>query len=525
MNRDRLYFAALVAIIAVSLLRVGATHHVFSAVIDEPVHLIAGYDYLTLHSAISEFSHPPLAHVVCAWPLRHFPEPPAMNGYLPGRGNDLLYRNDHYERNLAASRRGNLIFLLLALVCTWWWAVRTFSRGVALLAVALLGSMPPILAHAGVVTTDMVVAATLPLALIALDRWLEQRTPSRAAFLGLAIALGLLSKFSFIIFFPVCALPLLALRLRSIKGIATLGITTMVAAFIVWGAYFFEFKTIAQAEPQTAIAARGTAFGWIAEHVPLPAPMFWAGVRSTKVHNDSGHLSYLFGRISQRGFWYFFPVIFFFKTPIPFLILMIAGTIAIVRARRGVEFVLMPLALMLAVIPSSINIGIRHILPIYPPLCIVAAAGAAALWSAAAKPPLSRAAALILCSWMFIQVALIHPDYLAWFNEAAGSHPEHIAVDSNLDWGQDILRLGKAARRHHLEGGHVFLSTVTSPSLHGFPQDQPLLPFVRTQGWIAVSETALALEPESTSGGFDWLLKHEKPVERVGRSIRLYYVK
>jgi 4-amino-4-deoxy-L-arabinose transferase-like glycosyltransferase len=537
----RTKYGLLIAIVVVTLVRVGATHRVFSAVLDEPVHIAAGYDWLVNHSNGFDPVHPPLARLVCALPLARF-SPPGTNDLI-GAGNDLLYAaGGRYEHILAVARRGNLVFLLVAMLCVWRWASRTYSAGTALVAVALLGLLPPILGHAGVVTTDMAVAATLPLALIAFERWLERRDAKSAVLLGLAVGVGLLSKFSFVAFFPICAAVLLVLRWisphpapsappsprkrgegtegeglrpaaeRRMRGaILTVAIAAVVAFLTLWAGYFFNFDTIAHVHPESA--------AMIFANVPLPAPLYWAGLHVVKIHDELGHLAFLLGAYSQKGFWYYFPVLFFFKTPIPFLILVIAGIAAIARARRGLEFVLMPLALMLFVMTSHINIGIRHILPIYPPLCVAAAAGAAALWRHAK----GRIAAALLLAWLVIGVALAHPDYLAWFNEFAGRHPERVAVDSNLDWGQDILRLGKAARRKRIERGAVLVVASANISAHGFPAYDGLQPFHPMTGWIAVSETALALDPATPRGGYDWLTKGRE-YERIGKSIRLYFV-
>ena len=505
----RTELALLALLLAVTLARVAATHRVFSAVVDEPVHIAAGYAWLVGHSNAFDPVHPPLARLVCALPLARVGRP--WHSDIIGAGNDLLYAHDRYEHNLAVARRGNLLFLLVAMLCVWAWASRVFSRGVALVAVALLGSLPPILGHAGLVTTDMAVAATLPLALLALDLWLERPDVKRATLLGLAIGLGLLSKFSFVAFFPVCAVVLLIVRRRSEGRWATAFLAAIVAAGIAWGGYFFQVDTIANVHPSSA----GLAYA----NTPLPAPLYWAGLHVVKVHDELGHLSFLLGRYSQRGFWYYFPVLFLFKTPIPFLLLTVAGVAAIVRARRGLEFVLIPLALMLFVLFSHIDIGIRHILPIYPPLCVVAAAGVAALW----RDARGRVAAALLLAWLVVGVELAHPDYMAWFNEFAGRHPERIAVDSNLDWGQDILRLGKAARRHGIERGAVLLVASANITEHGYPVYDLLEPYKPMTGWIAVSETALALDPATPKGGYDWLIKG-RTYERIGKSIRLYYV-
>lgn len=507
----RTKYGLLTAIVVVTLVRVGATHRVFSAVLDEPVHIAAGYDWLVNHSNGFDPVHPPLARLICALPLARF-SPPASHDLI-GAGNDLLYAaGSRYEHNLAAARRGNLVFLLVAMLSVWWWASRTYSVGTALVAVALLGLLPPILGHAGVVTTDMAVAATLPLALIAFERWLERRDAKSAVLFGLAVGVGLLSKFSFVAFFPICAAVLLAVRWRTLrKNVTTIAIAIVVAFLTLWAGYFFNFDTIVHVHPDSAAMTFA--------NVPLPAPLYWAGLHVVKIHDEVGHLSFLLGRYAEKGFWYYFPVLFVFKTPIPFLILMIAGIAAIARARRGLEFVLMPLALMLFVLTSHIDIGIRHILPIYPPLCVAAAAGAAALWRNAK----GRVAAALLMAWLVIGVAIAHPDYLAWFNEFAGRHPERVAVDSNLDWGQDILRLGKAARRHRIERGAVLVVASANIAAHGFPAYDVLQPFQPMTGWIAVSETALALDPRTPKGGYDWLTKGRE-FERIGKSVRLYFV-
>ena len=509
----RTELALLAAIVVLTLVRVAATHHVFSAVLDEPVHIAAGYNWIVKHSNAFDPVHPPLARALCALPLARL-DAPWDHGLIEA-GNDLLYQHDHYERNLAAARRVNLLFLLMAMWCVWWWASRSFSRGTALVAVALLGLLPPVLGHAGVVTTDMAVAATLPLALIAFDRWLERRDAARAILLGLAIGIGLLSKFSFVAFFPICAGALLAARvkaLRSARGLAIIALAAVIAALILWAGYFFDVDTIAHAHPDSANAPFA--------NVRIPAPLYWVGLRAVKIHDEVGHLSFLLGGYSERGFWYYFPVVFFFKTPIPFLLLIIAGVVAIARTRRGIEFVLMPLALMLFVLTSHINIGIRHILPIYPPLCVVAAAGVAALW----RNIKGRVPAALLMAWLVVGVEVAHPDYLAWFNEFAGRHPERIAVDSNLDWGQDLYRLGRAARRHHIERGSVLVVASVNIMAHGYPAWDDVQPFKPTTGWMAVSETALALDPATPKGGYDWLTKNRQ-YERIGRSIRLYYVR
>jgi 4-amino-4-deoxy-L-arabinose transferase-like glycosyltransferase len=402
--------------------------------------------------------------------------------------------------HLARARMGNLVFLALALICTIVWGLR-FGRGVALLAAAMLASLPPILGHTGVATTDMAVAATLPLALLAFDRWLRERTYANAILAGCAIGLGALSKFSFALFFPVSVLALLLARRPRLEAKRTaigFAIAACAAFLLIWAGYRFTF---------------GTSDTW--PNLPMPAPAFLHGLTIVQRHNALGHDSYLFGAVHHFGWWYYVPAVFFFKTPLPFLLLAAIGAAVIAtRRREALDLVLIPVALMLSVLPSTINIGVRHILPIYPPLCVVAAIGAAALW----QNRRARIVAAAACVWLFAGVALAHPDYLAWFNEAAGRHPEHIAVDSNLDWGQDALRLRRFVRQQHIPEIFLFCYD-TVPIDHGIN----LPPGRKAHGWVAVGETPIHIDPYARAGAYDWLREYE-PVRRIGTSIRLYHI-
>jgi hypothetical protein len=509
------WLAACSLIAAVAVLRVASTHRVFSAVVDEPIHIAAGHQWW-LGEPAWDALHPPLAKLLFAAALRNTPPPAAHD--RAGYAFELLYARADAVRTLARARMGNLVFLLIAFAAVVAWA-RRYGDGVALLAGALFASLPPILGHAGLATTDMAVAAMLPVALLALDRWLRQPTTGNALLLGTAMGAGALTKYSFLLFFLVCGLVLIACarqeveRRTSVRRVRRFALALLTAILILWAGYRFQFAPLATFRSVTMPPASTLSppMAWLYTRVPIPAPSFFGGLVILKWYNLAGRPAFLLGQVSDKGWWYYFPVVFFFKTPLPFLLLAVAGA-AVLMGRREPALLLMPLALMLAAMRSSINIGVRHILPIYPLLCIVAAVGAAALWKR------WKAATAILLAWLFIGTAVAHPDYLAWFNEAAGRHPERIAVDSNLDWGQDMLRLARLARRRGIPSIAMNCVSAMPFARFGVP-DRPLPPFTPVTGWVAVSETALAL---SERGAYAWL--DGKPYERVGRSIRLYRI-
>jgi 4-amino-4-deoxy-L-arabinose transferase-like glycosyltransferase len=245
-----------------------------------------------------------------------------------------------------------------------------------------------------------------------------------------------------------------------------------------------------------------------------------------------GHVTYLLGELRSYGWWYYFPLIVLLKTPLPFILLSAAGFLLLLRRRacagRALGPALAAVAILLMVIPARVNIGIRYVLPIYPLLSIVAGFATVELWKSGKAFLVSRVLVSILVISQVGSSLLAHPDYLPYFNFLAGHHPAEIAVDSDLDWGQDLLRLAEAARRHNIEAlgltyfGSADVSKQTLPALRTLDPCHPMT------GWMAISETlyrqGLKGFPKSPCGvGYLWL-KPYSPLEEIGKSIRLYYI-
>lgn len=522
-DRRVAYWAAVALLVIIASVRVASTHRTFSVVVDEPAHLGAGYDWWQGRYDV-DASHPPLARILFALPFARAADPGTR--HLVDLGNELLYRAESYRRAIAAGRAGNLVALIAATLATAALARRLFSTSVAITATAIYTALPPILGHAGLMTTDMIAAAAIAVALWAFDRFLEQPDWSRTIVLGLALGGGLLSKFSFLVFFPAAvAVWLLARRtLPSHRVRAALAI----ACVVVWAGYRFDVATPAERSAQGAVlwevAAPGRlapAARWAAENLVLPAPQFFNGVALLRIHDATGHYAFLLGEVRDSGWWYYFPVVFFYKTPLPFLLLCGLGLLVAIRLRDRAALALcgVAMAIMAVAMTSAINIGVRHVLPLYAPLAIVAAFAAARIWTSA-RDAYGRAIVAAIGLWFFAGPALAHPDYLAWFNEAAGRTPAVVAVDSNIDWGQDTLRLARYIREHALERVHVDILSSARLAEHGIEPD-PFDPGKRTPGWLAISETQLALR--GSAGAYDWLRIY-KPVARVGRSIRIYSI-
>jgi hypothetical protein len=269
----------------------------------------------------------------------------------------------------------------------------------------------------------------------------------------------------------------------------------------------------------------------IGREVPLPAPEFFAGIHRVRVYNAAGHNAFLLGETRLDGWWYFYPVALLTKTPIAFLALVVTGVVVLTRRSGSRARLLLPFFLALLVLAvgctARLNLGLRYILPIYPLLSICAGFGLAFfLRSRRARIP----GAILLC-WFLIASAVAHPDYLSYFNEPARPFDDRILLDSNLDWGQDLDRLGR--RLEEIGADEVALSYFGSawPTEHVEAVVHPLHLGVFTRGWVAISEMNLkgigfGLDPAAGGGpaeGFAWLDAFGPP-EMIGHSIRLYNV-
>ncbi len=148
---------------------------VYSNTWDEPEHLAAGVELLDLGRYEYDTEHPPLARILLAVGpylagARSFGTPPP-NGTQ--EGIDILYSGGHYWLFLTLARLGMLPFLVLLLTATWLWARRLFASPLAaLLTVLLLACVPPVLGNGALASLDVAAAATILLALYALQRWL-----------------------------------------------------------------------------------------------------------------------------------------------------------------------------------------------------------------------------------------------------------------------------------------------------------------------------------------------------------------
>ena len=442
-----------------------------------------------------------------------------------------------------------LVFFVAGAGVVWLWSLRLFGDLPAAVALGMFVCLPPVLGHAGLATTDMALAATVVAALYAFVRWLEIASLRSSLALGLLAGLAVASKFSAVLFLAAGGVAVLltawaverpspgSIVVAVARRIRFVSVSVLVLFVTLWAVYRFSIEPPAGERHALAGEVREASDRTLKTAVfrllktPIPAGGLVRGVLEVRGHQERGHFAFFFGEFRDRGWWYYYPVELLIKSPIPFLLLALAGAFGSLRRSRVERSWanLAPLscaaAILAAAMSSRINIGIRHVLPVYLLLCIVASRAAyEALRSSRRLASLGTVG--ILVGWLTAYSFYEHPDYLASFSEVVRA-PEEIVSDSDLDWGQDLRRLSTRARELGIERIAIgACSTCRYPECADLPEARSLIPGEPVEGWVAIGEWCLRVWPRSGQvqkpDAFAWL--EGRSFERVGKSIRLYYL-
>jgi 4-amino-4-deoxy-L-arabinose transferase-like glycosyltransferase len=542
-----------------------------SAVYDETAHLPAGYTYLTLRDFRMNPEHPPLAKELAALPLLLMdlrmpnPSPPWALGQQWEFGHRFLYQWNDGDRVLFWGRLPMVALGCVLGAAVLLWTQRHFGLRAGAIAFFLCVLSPDVLAHGQIVTTDLAVTLFVFLSVIAFQAVTHRITALRVLLAGLATGAAFASKFSAIVLVPTLSVLAVAGALspgpmtlapfaatpRKVSGalprlaalaLALLAIGAIALAF-VWATYGFHPRLAN--DPEAA-----AAFSWARLERPGAASGALRTVRAagllpdayvyglaTAIRDAEARPAFLFGHVSPDGWWYYFPATFLLKTPLALL-----GLLALpLFARREEDgrreamhaFLWLPVAIYVGVtLTRHLNIGHRHLLPIYPFLFAAAGSAAAAAVTAGRG---RRWAVLALSAWYAVSVLHVHPHYLGYFNELVGGPSQgwRYLVDSNVDWGQDLKALKSWTDEHAVT--HLKLSYFGSadPAYYRIPCE--MLPSkmhpdppravgeVRAGELVAVSATNL--QGVYFEGAERHLMNHFRaltPIDRVGYSIFIF---
>jgi hypothetical protein len=470
-----LTWAAVIVLLAVQAAQIAFVVHRESLTFDEDDHIFAGYMMFHTGDYGLNPEHPPLVKLLAALPLlgRSLWTPPPRNrefkteAYLGGR--DFLAHNDGGNQHLVFRMRLAAGLLALALPVLVFCAAREwFGTTAGLVALVLVSFDPNLLAHSALVTTDMGVTLFFLAGIYAFYRYVKQPSLIRLLVAGIAAGLLLATKHSGILLAPMLVLLIgweifaapkgsrarLALRLgRAFAVIVATGV------LVLWCFYGFRYA----ARPaglwlNTSLADYAAPLGnfnssvilFFARFHLLPESYLIGLVDVKRVAEF--YPTFIFGKVHAHGVWWYFPAVILIKTTLGLLALVALAAWAILtgRLRKGRElaFILIPWFVYLAVaIQAGMNIGARHILPLYVFAAIFAAAGIVALADS------NRRWAWVCAVLVFAHIAsalLVFPNYIAYANEAWGgpTNVHNLLSDANVDWGQQLFQVKDWQDRH-----------------------------------------------------------------------------
>jgi hypothetical protein len=536
-----------------------------SATFDETAHLGAGYTYTRFGDFHLNPEHPPLAKWVAGIAL--LPLKPRIDSSWKTLdqwkfGSSFLYEWNDADRLLFWGRLP-IVFLGLLLGLAVWWAARDlYGRAAGAVAMVLYLSTPDFLAHGQLVTTDMAVALFVFLSVYSYYRAFKCLTIFSGLGVCLSVGFALASKLTGVLVLPMLALTGVAFTLSSspmtaghravvtkVRRLAMAGGLLAVVAIggciILWMCYGFRYRI---APPTESVSWIDWSYFWARSgavnrvmRALHPLHLMPAGYEFSVLYTSdtATRASFLLGQHSATGWWYYFIITFLIKSTIPFMLLVLLGGVLIRRCGAGFAseaMLLLPVIFYwLVALSSSLNIGHRHLLPIYPFLVVFAAKVGQVF-----KDPRGRVFTLIvglLMGWNVLETARVYPHFLSYFNEIAGGPAGGYRwlVDSNLDWGQDLKMLGEYRRQHPVsEPFYLSYFGTASPAYYqvnalpvaGSPEGGVSPDQIRRGSLLAVSATNLqcAYIRDPAVEEFMGRLRELTPEARIGYSIFIYRV-
>jgi 4-amino-4-deoxy-L-arabinose transferase-like glycosyltransferase len=316
----------------------------------------------------------------------------ALNMRLFGGAVDLL----------TAARIGAALLFGVAAAAIFLWIASKRGEREGLVAAAVFVLMPRLFAHGHFANIEMATLLLWLLTVIAFERGIERRGWSVAC--GALFGLALLTKIN-AVFLPVLLLPwgLLFHGRKALRNIAAMALCGPLIFLIGWPVMWYH--------PAAALHA------YLADKAQrMIIPVYYLGT----AYRD---------RVAP---WHYPFVMLLATTPLPVLVALTAGAWRYVRTLRAkwsesahealvVWGFLFPVCLLaLPGVPKYD--GIRLMLPAYPFLAALAAAGAVAAWDSLGRGRrwAGAACAAVLAAWLLLPVVAFHPYQLCYYGELAG---------------------------------------------------------------------------------------------------------
>jgi MFS family permease len=566
-NSKTWVWLAVIVLLAVQVVQVVIVLHRESLTWDEEDHMYAGYRMWKDRDYGLNPEHPPLVKLLATLPVLgdRLWVPPLKGIYFKGEaylgGRDWLEHNDGAKQRLVFRMRLAAAVLAIALSLVIFFAAREwFGTAAALVALTLAAFDPNLLAHSGLVTTDLGAALFFLAAIYAFYRQVKRPTRLRLLIAGAMAGLLLATKHSGILIAPILLLLIgweiafaprgerarLALRLAG-----AFAVITVIGIGMLWAFYGFRYAarpaglqlnpTLGNYSESLTQVQKGTIW-WMARLHLLPESYLF-GMVDVRVF-ARGFSTFVLGQWYPHGVWWYFPAVLSIKTTLGLMALLGLAVFAMVTGKLGnwqdhdrirpLVYLLLPgIVYLAAAMINGLNIGVRHILPLYPLAAILAGAGAAALATRSRR-------------WMWVCVALIaahiasalsvFPNSLAYANEAWGGawNSHRILNDSNVDWGRQLYQVKEWEDRH--PGEECWFAYTVRPFIHpetygvhchvlpnglGGSGPEPVPPIIHGSVLLSAGEVDGSLWPSKEMNPYQ-AFQTMKPDEEIDYGVLVY---
>lgn len=555
-----------------------------SLVVDEVAHIPAGYSYLTQKDFRLNPEHPPLAKNLSALPLLfldlNFPK--GENWQKIGNiqqwdvGNEFIFdSNNNPDQIIFWARVPIIILLLITGWFVFFWTKKIGGNKPALFALTLFCFSPTFIAHGRLVTTDVAATLGFLLGIYFWIKFLQNQNIKNFILSGLTLGIALCLKFSTILLLPVFALTIflyaffyndIGLKKIFICFVFLILIFLFAFCFIIWPIYYFhtinypaqrQFEDIVDVFIINSPVLENILIQASHNSILRPFLHYAFGLAMALCRIDKGNTVYFLNTLSDRGgWWYYFPVLYLFKVPLAlhFICLTFLGLGIIYLKKVKIKFVLIKewikknfsvASLILFFIiywalsmASTLNIGIRHVLPTFPIIYMILGLGMFPLINNLQKnnKKIISVFLILLFSWYVFSSLYVFPHYLSYYNELAGGTKNgyKIAVDSNYDWGQDLTRLADFVEKNKIEKIKILYFGAENFSYRmGAGAEKLDILSGPQNGWFAISAGYLTAYTSKYFHGYEniekfgllkWLFEKHEPIARAGHSIFIYYI-
>jgi hypothetical protein len=538
-NRAIIRYSLPVLLLLVMLAQLVSASPQQSAAFDEGYSLTYGYGYLRGGDArLSRGQNPPLTNAFLALPVLLkdniiFPDKAWAKDDIFGFTDELLWKGnvDRAAQMIQLARLPEMALVLILACVVFAFTRFLFNEEAAQWALLLCAFDPNLLAHGHTAGTDLGVTLFMLSSVFVWTTALKQSSWKRAVVAGLLAGAAFSTKYSAAWLVPILALIALlypGLRDQFLKRCGFAMLAGLLALLVIWGTFQFSIGPLSPGE------------------LAVPAPQYWQSLAAVRTRVELSTPAFMLGQVSPTGFLDYYPFVFLVKTPLPTLIFLALGAIAlIIRHRRAdVSAWLPPLLFFLAAMFGGLNLGYRLMLPVLPFALMIAGLGASALVSDRLWGRIGafytgrRVIAGLLSVWLIFDVLAANANHLAYFNTLVSrEHDYQVLVDSNLDWGQDWIVLQQWRHAHPLDRLSVAYYGSARPQAYDL-DDAELLPSFSLNDYGPEIDgfTAHALPPgtyaiSASSLQLGLLYSHlnlyapfraREPIGRIGRSFLLY---